>query len=516
MIQAEDLIDRKLIALAGRSKAGLVRLLQAKIDASFFVEMYQPLVKEMVDYYRTYFELLTADTLSNILVDRNKEKDTITAAVATFEDIVNDADHVPSSELDYFIDRIKNRKALKLCEQATTGLANAVVAGRFDTARSVMVKAITSVDDITRSGEFNEGSISDFVSKRVDRYQERKDFPERFKGVQSGFPILDRVTDGYQPGELVIYVAESGGGKSVNLLHTAFQAWKEKYPGAGRGANVVLFTLEMDWEQYFRRFDAMHASLDSFKLKSASLDEREYGAWISCLEDQKQKQNLFYLVDMPSGCTTLFIRNKLEEIRMKYPDHPIDMVVIDYLGIMTPSYDVEGSDWLRQGIISQECKELARQERVTVLTAVQETRESQKEAKGPTTQKNQTALSRSHMIVTNANIILFFKAHQIEEPDPDYKIFNAFNNSPNIIHYQLIKSRDSKKVTFRCAADFSRMLIQPMDITAEEIQELDKSLVNSASPKIAPVQPVLSNPEDEEFAGYYEKVHTVSESFATL
>lgn len=498
MIQHEDIVDRKLIALAGKFSTATTRLIQNKITPEYFKDIYRLLVQEMFDYYSKFFKLLSPDPLAEILVEQNKDISTITAIVATFDDILNDPDLVNESsisELDFFIDRIQRRHALEVCENGCKNLSNAIVMSRVDTAKDIMMKTITLVDKISNKGEVIEGSLKELADPRIKRYQDRRDFPERFRGIQSGFPILDRATDGYQPGELVLYVSESGGGKSVNLLHSAFKAWLERYIGAGRGANVALFTIEMDWDQYLRRFDAMHASLDSYKMKSASLNEKEYAAWLGCIEEQKQKDNLFYIVDMPAGCTVLYIRNKLDEIRMKYPNHPIDLVVVDYIGIMEPSQDVKEGDWYRQGIISQELKQLARQEKLVVLSAVQETRESIKDTKNKN--KNTTVAGRSQMIVANTNIMLYLKPHQIEETDDDYEIFKTYNDSPNIIHYTLVKSRDSKKVQFRCGADFSRMLIQPMDVDDEE--EIKLTVIPKKEPDLK------SSEDEEEFDKYYEK-----------
>ena len=516
MILQEDVIDKKLIALAAKYKAGMVKLIQSSVTHEFFRSQYQPIVSELIAYYKTYLELATVDTLSQSLIDKGKSPEAVTVIAATLDDLLNDPEIIRDDksvlELDFFIERIQKRRQLEIVEETSKKLATLAMSSRLDAAKDVLMKSITTIEKISNNGEVLEGSLAEFAQPRLDHYKDRKDNPDKFKGTQSGFPLLDAVTDGYQPGELVIYVAESGGGKSVNLLHTAYHAWQEKHKGAGKGANVVLFTIEMDWQQYLRRFDAMHASLDSYKLKSASLDDYEYGAWLNCIEYQKSKQNLFYVVDMPAGCTCLFIRNKLDEIRMKYPDHPIDMVVIDYLGIMEASVPVDG-DWLKQGMISQECKQLARQDRVVVVTAVQETRDSIKD--GKVKHKNTAVLSRSQMIVSNSNIILYSKMHQIEESDEEFKLFESYNDHPNLIHYQLLKSRDSKKVSFSCGADFSRMLIQPIE--PEDDKSLDTMAANGKKPEpeIKPKKveaaklPVakLQNDEDEiEFVtGYYER-----------
>lgn len=463
-MQKEDIVDRKLIGICGAFKTGITKIINYGVTPAFFLEPYQPLISEMFEYYKKYFELITPDALTQILIDKHKDQSTITATVATLEDILADPDVVHDasviSELDFFIDRIRKRTAIKICEETSQKLASAVIASKVETARELMTKAIVNVDKVLNSNDIREGTLSDFIDFRIERYRDRKENPEKYRGIQSGFPVLDKTTDGFQPGDLIIYCAESGGGKSANLLHSAFSAWLEKYPGAGRGANVVLFTIEMDWNMYLRRFDARHASLDSIKLKSSNLDDSEYNQWIACLGVQKNKDNLFYVVDIPSGCSTLYIRNKLDEIRMKYPDHPIELVVIDYLGIMTPSQDIDGSDWIKQGVISQECKELARAEKVPVLTAVQETRDATKDTKmgGKTT----AIVARSQMIVANTNIIIYIKPDQKKDDDEKMSLFKNYNESANILYYQTLKSRDGQKVEWKSTALFDKMLIQPL------------------------------------------------------
>lgn len=501
----ENLIDRKLIGICGRFKTAVTKLINSNIQSDYFADQYQPIVKEMLEYYAAYFELITPDTLSQILLDQGKEPSIVSASVATFEELLTDEDLVKDqssiNELDYFIHRIKQRKVLKICEDASKKIASAVVSSKIDAAKDLMMKTVINIDKVSNTGEIQEGNLSDFVDLRIKKYEDRKNNPEKYKGVQSGFPVLDQTTDGFQPGDLIIYCAESGAGKSANILHTAYSAWNEKYVGAGRGANVVLFTIEMDWYQYLRRWDSRDALVDSYKLKSASLDEYEYQTWIKRLEYQKNKQNLFYIVDIPSGCTALYIRNKLDEIRMKFPDHPIDLVAIDYLGIMNPSNEVEGGDWLKQGIISQECKELARHEKVAVLTAVQETRDSIKDNKTKT--KTTAVLSRSQMIVTNANLIVYMRPHQIEEKDEDFKIFDSYNERPNVVYYQTIKSREGQKVQWKCGASYKNMLIQPI---SEEKDDEKNAANDPIVTKKMSIPNTLDQLEDEEeFGGYYNK-----------
>lgn len=525
MIQRADNIDRKIIALIGNYKAAITKIIDWKIGTEFFLAEYRQLVQYMLDYYKLHCELITEDALMELLVAEYPEDiSTATAIGAAFSDIVHkqtDAESIEHkdelSELDFFIDRIKNRRIIELLADASINLAKSVKLTQLDKAREILVTSITTIDSIRSPIEVQEGNISDFVDERIQDYDDRKNNPEKYQGIYSGFPVLDKETDGYQKGELIIYVAAPGGGKSASLLHSSFHAWKQKNPSTDVGANVVLFTLEMFRKAYMRRFDAMHASLDTNKLKSASLDDHEYTAWRRAMEFQRTKPNFFHIVDIPSGCTTLFIRNKLDEVRLRYPDNPIDLIVIDYMGIMETPKSLD-SDWLRQGYISQECKELARSEKLPVLTAIQETRDSIKDKKKV---KDTSTLARSQMIAANADIIISVEKEVIENKDGNFQILKEINDFPNTLIYQNIKHRDGKQLRWRAGVEWSRMLIQPMAFAdgekPEEESKVPKLIVppkTIITPK-AITTPNIELPEknndldtDDEFDLYYEQLDT--------
>ncbi|MDE7433721.1 MAG: AAA family ATPase, partial [Mycoplasmoidaceae bacterium] len=86
-------------------------------------------------------------------------------------------------------------------------------------------------------------------------------------GITSGYPEIDKITNGFQPGDLIILAARPGVGKTalaLNFLLHAAESIKQKQetdPNA-RKEVVVMFSLEMGAEQLCSRLVTMDSFVD--------------------------------------------------------------------------------------------------------------------------------------------------------------------------------------------------------------------------------------------------------------
>jgi replicative DNA helicase len=87
-------------------------------------------------------------------------------------------------------------------------------------------------------------------------------------GIPFGFPELDSVTGGNEPGDLVVIQGLEKSGKSVLMIQTAFY-------NARRGTPVLIFSSEMSRKQIFLRQALIDTGLSWLKMKQGRLTNED-------------------------------------------------------------------------------------------------------------------------------------------------------------------------------------------------------------------------------------------------
>lgn len=185
------------------------------------------------------------------------------------------------------------------------------------------------------------------------------------QGIGTGLPDLDARLrfGGWRPGQLVFVGARTSRGKSALLLGFAEAA-------AARGKRVLLFPLEMTAQQLGVRRLVAHTGANLAHLQSWRAEQRTYV--LSQLERGRE------ILSRPLDFASSAVRT-LGQIRAacrRWRQRPgLDLVVVDYLGLV--GYDRPGklSLYERTTLVSQGLKTLAMDLGVPVLCAVQLNRE---------------------------------------------------------------------------------------------------------------------------------------------
>lgn len=224
---------------------------------------------------------------------------------------------------------------------------------------------ITSLLALQTSGSVVNRSMSfkEDLAKRQAEYKDRKENPEKYRGVPYGVAKIDELTGGMYKGELVIIFGRPGAGKS-SIMHNVF------YNLARTGRKGLLFTIEMPNTQLARRLDSRHLQISARGLRNASLNREEEAKYMCMQETLDLLPGDVFLEDLPQGCS---VAQALPIIRRYKLKHDIALVGFDYLNLMEPSR-WSNSKVERTGDVSKELKQLARLEDVPVITPARATR----------------------------------------------------------------------------------------------------------------------------------------------
>ena len=182
------------------------------------------------------------------------------------------------------------------------------------------------------------------------------------KPIPTGIGDLDRMITGLNRSDLIILAARPGMGKTSFALNIARNvACKSK-------KTVAFFSLEMSKEQLASRLLSSEALIGGTKLRTGQLTEEEWSRLIPA-SDILSKTDL-YLDDTP-GITIPEMKSRLRRL------HNLDLVVIDYLQLMSSSRKID-SRVNEISEITRNLKILAKEMNVPVITLSQLSRAAEK------------------------------------------------------------------------------------------------------------------------------------------
>ncbi len=132
-------------------------------------------------------------------------------------------------------------------------------------------------------------------------------------------------------------------------------------------ARVAIFSLEMSSEQMVQRLLSMEAGIDSHRLRMGEVYEEE---WPILMEAANKLATTNIFIDDTPGATVMDIRTKARRL---YAEHGLDMIMIDYMQLMSGSAGGGRNENRQQEIsyISRSLKELARELSVPVVALSQ-------------------------------------------------------------------------------------------------------------------------------------------------
>lgn len=178
-------------------------------------------------------------------------------------------------------------------------------------------------------------------------------------GVPSGFRDLDRITSGFQEGNLVIVAARPSMGKSaLGLCMAANLAVRHSTP-------VALFTLEMSKAEVTQRLMCSEAKVESQRLRTGKLAPEDWPR-LTAACDKLAKAPIY--VDDTGSITMMEIRSKARRLKSKHPD--LGLIIVDYLQLMTSGTSAENRVQ-EVSQISRSLKVLARDLEVPVVAVSQ-------------------------------------------------------------------------------------------------------------------------------------------------
>lgn len=249
-------------------------------------------------------------------------------------------------------------------------------------------------------------NISDFLDETIDDIRTAKErAANATSGVPSGFPDLDNMTDGFKPGQMIIVAARPAVGKSTIAVDFARNA------SLLGGKTVLFFSMEMDKKEIVNRILSAEARVETQKIKRGELDDND---WMNISEAQARLAQANFIID--DNPQTSISRVRSVAIRQKNKPEGLDMIVIDYLGLMEIPSSGRSSDSRQNDIsnLSRNIKLLAKELQIPVIILSQLNRNSEtRNDRKPMV----SDLRESGSLEQDADIVMLL--HRPETADPN-------------------------------------------------------------------------------------------------
>ena len=259
-----------------------------------------------------------------------------------------------------------------------------------------------TVYDISTSADTSEMvKIGKILPDVLNKFDELTNDKSSLKGIKTGFKSLDYLTNGLHKSDLVIIAARPAVGKTSFAMNIVENV-------ALQGYSCAVFSLEMGKEQIGERMLCSVAGVSMEKAKKGNLEKAD---WLKINKAKEALANARIFIDDSAAIRPRELISKCRRIKSQ---HGLDLVMVDYIGLMTPD-KTRNSDSRQNEIsdISRSLKILAKELNVPVLALSQLNRAVE-------TRKGRPQLSdlrESGAIEQDADIVMFI--HRPDKANPE-------------------------------------------------------------------------------------------------
>ncbi len=245
--------------------------------------------------------------------------------------------------------------------------------------------------------------VQEVIRSYYDRIEYLYDHQDEPLGVPTGFIDLDRLLGGLQRSDLILIAARPSVGKTSLGISVARHA-------ADLGQHVAVFSLEMSSEQVVQRMVSAETGIEAQRLRLGDLQEREWPLFVQATG--RLSDLPLYIDDTPS-ISVLQMRTKARRL---HAEHGIDLILVDYLQLMTAG-DMRGESRVQEvSYISRSLKGLARELDVPLVAISQLSRAvEQRSDKRPIL----ADLRASGSLEQDADIVMFIYRDEMYNPDTE-------------------------------------------------------------------------------------------------
>lgn len=321
------------------------------------------------------------------------------------------AHNTPSAaNIRRYAEIVRERSMLRKLVTVADDITSAAFNPQGKEARQILDEAEASVFRIAQEGaRGNQGfqEVQPLLAQVVERIDElyHREGDSEITGVPTGFVDLDRMTSGFQPGDLIIVAGRPSMGKTSLAMNIG------EHVAIEQGLPVAVFSMEMGAVQLAMRMVGSVGMLDQHRMRTGKLTEDDWPRLTHAV--QKVQEAQIYIDESP-GLTAMEVRARAR--RLSRQCGQLGLIIIDYLQLMSGN---SGSENRATEIseISRALKGLARELNCPLVALSQLNRSLEQR---PNKRPIMSDLRESGAIEQDADVILFIYRDEVYNPDsPD-------------------------------------------------------------------------------------------------
>ncbi len=345
-------------------------------------------------------------------------------------------------------------------------------------ARQMIERIEQQLFVLAEEGSSSKGFVSfkQALADAVDTAAAAYERDGGLSGISTGLQSLDRTLGGMHPSDLIILAGRPSMGKTALSTNIAFDVARnyqfEIQPDGTKkttkGGVVAFFSLEMSAEQLATRLIADYTGIPGFMIRQGTIDSTQYE---EIRDAVLEIQSLPLFIDDTGGLPIAALAARARRLKRT---HGLDLIVVDYLQLVTSSKAGEGrvqeiSD------VTQNLKALAKELDVPVIALSQLSRQVEnREDKKP----QLSDLRESGSIEQDADVVLFVyreayykEREKPREDTPEYLAWEEeFRRIEKLAEVIIGKQRHGAIGTAKMAFDGARTKFSDLDTRYEELE----------------------------------------------
>lgn len=322
---------------------------------------------------------------------------------------------VPSAaNMEHYVEMVMERSMLRQLIRLAGKITDECYEGSRE-AKAILTDAEKAIFSLSqRDVKRDFVAMSTAVKEVYERAEQLLEHPDSDPGIPTGYTNLDYKLGGMLPSQLILIAARPSMGKSAFAMNIA------QYVATYRQKSVVVFSLEMPYDQLAQRVLSTGSKVALSKIKKAELEPDE---WLMLANAVEEIEKTTILVDDTAGITVMEMLSKCRRVKI---EHGLDLIVIDYLQLISSNSDGKQKENRQQEVseMTRALKLMARELGVPVLLLSQLSRAAEKrESHRPVL----ADLRESGAIEQDADIVLFIYR------DSYYKKYEGGNEAEIIV-----------------------------------------------------------------------------------
>ena len=346
----------ELSVLAGMliDRDAAARALEHVNDSMFFREAHRRIFRAMTRLFER------GDAIDVITASEELKKTDELEGIGGLEYLAQLLDAVPTAaNIEYHARIVRERALLRRLIDASQQIVRDAYDQGEREVDEILDQAESRIFQVAQS-RAREGFvwIKEILWPTFEHIERLQESATGITGVATGYRDLDRLTTGFQKGDLIVVAARPAMGKTSLVMNIAQNAAIEQK------VTVAIFSLEMSKEQLVQRLLCSESRVDAQKLRRGRLSPEEYQR-LAASAGHLNTAPLW--VDDSPGTTVLEMRAKARRLKS---ETDLGLLIIDYMQLMSSATRAENRVQ-EVSEISRGLKSLARELDVPVIALSQ-------------------------------------------------------------------------------------------------------------------------------------------------